>query len=77
MWYLVVRWWNLLFLEPQKSKQEILRDLFGGVTIKDQKSQESNVEEAMQLAKKMIAALDEAVETLKQEEARDGESVDA
>lgn len=65
-------WWSLLFTEPQKSKEQIQREISDGVVTKNQRSQESDVEDAMELANKMIAAVDVTVEALKQQEAGDG-----
>ncbi|KAI5790696.1 hypothetical protein DFH27DRAFT_570996 [Peziza echinospora] len=68
MWQLAVKWWKLFFNPQYPDIERVLMETWSK---ESNHSLESDVEEAMQLANKMIAALDEAVEALKAEDAGD------
>ncbi|TGZ77319.1 hypothetical protein EX30DRAFT_205453 [Ascodesmis nigricans] len=73
-WVLAVDWWELLFQKsPDVNAAQKMRTMEHTGGVKDEHpSPKSEVEKGMQLSEKMIAALDKAVETLRQEEVGDG-----
>ncbi|TGZ76309.1 hypothetical protein EX30DRAFT_375578 [Ascodesmis nigricans] len=74
-WDLAVKWWALLFWKSPdpNAEQKMMKMLEGdGGVEEEHPSPKREVEKGMQLSEKMIAALDKAVEALRQEEVGDG-----